>query len=85
MKQNHHFQQQKHLLSNIIWEIQGINQVRFGFFFLIIQNYISIIASCSGINPRQTVRRDSFNWLSEPANNSNSASMYFLFSLEHDH
>ena len=30
-----------------------------------------------GINPRQTVRRDSFNWLTEPTNNSNSASKIF--------
>ncbi|CAF1551380.1 unnamed protein product, partial [Adineta steineri] len=26
-----------------------------------------------GINPRQTVRRDSFNWLGDTSNNSNSA------------
>jgi hypothetical protein len=35
-----------------------------------------------GINPRQTTRRDSFNWLLEPANNSNSTSMYFFFCFE---
>jgi len=50
------------------------------------QYYLGSSRYKPGMNPRQTVRRDSFNWLNEPINNSNPASMYFfLFSQEHDH
>lgn len=71
MKIKHHFQQQKHLPSNIIWEILGINRVSRS----IINEYGLINVDTSGINPRQTIRRDSFNWLTEATHNSNSAGM----------
>jgi hypothetical protein len=41
------------------------------------QYYMTSSRYKPGMNPRQTVRRDSFNWLTEPTNNSNPASMYF--------
>ena len=75
MKIKHHFQQQKHLLSNIIWEIRGINQVRTS-----LGDSLGKWIDTSGVNPRQTVRRDSFSWLTEATNNSNSASMYLWSS-----
>jgi len=37
-----------------------------------------------GVNPRQTVRRDSFNWFSDPTNNSNSASTFLRISVKYE-
>ena len=53
-------------------------------FVLLFKMAAQLYVEYLGINPRQTVRRDSFNWLTDPSNNSNSASMYFC-TLPHNH
>ncbi len=71
VRQKHHYHQRKHPRSNIIWEIQDTNQVRIEIF----QKNKKYSLIVLGINPKQTVRGDNFNWLTDASNNSNAACM----------